>query len=94
MSVIIAGSPVALGDQLYSRRAGAVGTVIQVLDHAVTLRITKAGQNRDLTVTGNGQVAGSRDVFWHPPIELDLPKGAGDKMQKIQQLVNTLNQLL
>lgn len=94
MSVIIAGSPVALGDQLFSRRAGAVGTVVQVLDHAVILRITRNGQNRDLTVTGNGQVAGSRDVFWHPPVELDLPKGSSDKMQKIQQLVNALNDLL
>lgn len=94
MSVIIAGSGVALGDQLFSRRAGAVGTVIQVLDHAVVLRITRNGQHRDLTVTGNGQVAGSRDVFWHPPIELDLPKGSGVKLQKIQTLVDALNDLL
>lgn len=94
MSVIIADSPVALGDQLYSRRAGMIGTVVQVLDHAVILRITRNGQNRDLTVTAGGNVAGTRDVFWHLPLDLDLPKGSASKQQKIQQLVDALNQIL
>lgn len=94
MSILIAGSPVALGDSLYSRRAGAVGTVIQVLDHSVILRINKAGGNRDLTVQAGGVVAGSRDVYWTAPLELDLPKGQGAKLQKLQQLVNTLVEVL
>jgi len=94
MSIVVAGSPVALGDQMYSRRAGTIGTVVQVLDHAAILRITRNGQNRDLTITQGGLVAGSRDVYWHPPLELDLPKGSAGKMQKIQQLVDALNQLL
>jgi hypothetical protein len=94
MSILIAGSPVALGDSLYSRRAGAVGTVIQVLDHSFVLRINKAGSNRDLTVQTGGVVAGARDVYWHEPIHLDLPKGQGAKLQKLQQLVDTLNEVL
>jgi hypothetical protein len=94
MSILIAGSPVALGDSLYSRRAGAVGTVIQVLDHSFVLRINKAGSNRDLTVQAGGVVAGQRDVYWHEPLALDLPKGQGAKLQKLQQLLNTLNEVL
>lgn len=94
MSIVVAGSPVALGDQLYSRRAGTIGTVVQVLDHAAILRITRNGQHRDLTVTQGGMVAGQRDVYWHAPLELDLPKSSASKQQKIQQLVDALNQIL
>lgn len=95
MTITVAGSMVQLGDTLYSRRAGTFGTVVQVLDYAVQLRVTRAaGQHRDLTVTDGGMVAGARDVYWHAPLELDLPKGSSAKVQKMQQLVDTLNQVL
>lgn len=94
MSIIVDGSPVNLGDTLYSRRAGAAGTVVQTLDSAVVLRITRSGANRDFTVTGNGLIAGQKDVYWHPSIDLALGKGEGAKFQKIQSLVNTLNEVL
>lgn len=95
MTITVAGSAVQLGDTLYSRRAGTIGTVVQVLDYAVQLRIVKgAGQHRDLTVTEGGMVAGARDVFWHSPLDLDLPKGSQAKVQKIQALVDTLKQVI
>ncbi len=95
MTITVAGSMVQLGDMLYSRRAGTFGTVVQVLDNAVQLRITRgAGQHRDLTVTEGGLVAGTRDVYWNGPLDLDLPKGSSAKVQKIQQLVDTLNTIL
>jgi hypothetical protein len=94
MSILIAGSPVALGDSLYSRRAGAVGTVVQMLEQSFVLRISKPSGDRDLFVQPGGTVAGARDIYWHGPIELDLPKGQGAKLQKIQQLVNTLNEVI
>jgi len=90
MSLLIAGSPVALGDMLYSRRAGAVGQVVRLLDHAAILRITREEGHRDLTVQAGGFVAGQRDAYWHEPLELDLPKGQEAKVQKVQLLVNTL----
>lgn len=94
MSIIVDGSAVGLGDSLYSRRAGAMGTVVQVLDSAVVLRVTRSGANRDFTVTGNGLIAGQKDVFWHPPIELALGKGESAKFLKIQLLVATLVEVL
>lgn len=94
MSIVIDGSAVNLGDSLYSRRAGALGTVVQTLDSAVVLRINRGGSNRDFTVTGNGIIAGQKDVYWHPPLELVLGKGEGAKLQKIQSLVNTLNEVI
>lgn len=94
MSIVIDGSPVNLGDNLYSRRAGAMGTVVQTLDSAVVLRITRSGSPRDFTVTGNGVIAGQKDVYWFPAIDLVLGKGEGAKFQKIQALVNTLVEVL
>ena len=94
MSIILDGSPVQLGDTLYSRRAGASGTVVQTLDTAVILRINRGGGPRDYTVVGNGLIAGQKDVYWHPSIDIALGKGEGAKFQKIQTLVTKLLEVL
>lgn len=90
MTIRIAGEAVGLGDQLFSRRAGAVGTVTQVLDTAVLLRVTRAGGDRILTVTEDGVVAGGKDVYWHVPLDLDLPKSQISKLAKIQAVVDVV----
>lgn len=94
MTIKIAGSPVKLGDTLFSRRAGGPGTVTKLLDYAVVLSVSRGGISRDYTVTEGGLVAGVRDVYWHLPLELDLPKDSVEKVQKIQTLVNTFVQVL
>jgi hypothetical protein len=94
MTIRIASEPVALNDQLYSRRAAAWGRVVQVLDSAVVLSITKGGTSRNYTVTENGMVAGSREVYWHEPIDLDLPKSQLAKFVKIQAVVQALIEVL
>ncbi len=96
MALIIDGSPVVLGDTLYSRRAGAMGTIVQVLDSAAVLRITRSGSSRDFTVTGGGVIAGQRDVFWHRSLELSTPLGKheGAKHAKLQAILDTLAEVI
>ena len=94
MAIRIAGVPVALGDSLYSRRAAAWGTIVQMLDSAAVMAVTKGDTTRNYTVTEGGLVAGSRDVYWHAPIEADLPKNELHKLQKIQTVVDTLRGVL
>lgn len=91
MAFTVAGSVVNIGDVLYSRRAGGPGTIISVEDPVATLRVSRQdGSFRDFTVLSGGIVGGARDVYWNPAIELDLPKGQGAKMQKVEQVITTL----
>ena len=99
MSLIINGSPVQVGDRLYSRRAGAMGTIVQVLDSAAVLRIVRGGANRDFTVTGSGGpgfIAGGADVYWTPALELSVPLGKNDgaKHAKLQAILDTLAEVI
>lgn len=90
MTISIAGSQVKLGDRLYSRRAGTTGTVSVVRDGSISLEVNMGQGNRTYTVTSGGFVSGIRDVFWHEPLVLDLPKEAIAKVAKIQTVVDTL----
>jgi hypothetical protein len=94
MSIVIDGSPVVKGDTLYSRRAGAAGTVFKVLNSAVILRVQRGDSYRDFTVTGNGYIAGEKDVSWFPSIEIPLKKGEADKWAQIQAVLTTLYKVL
>lgn len=99
MSLIINGTPVQVGDRLYSRRASSMGTIVQVLDSAAVLRIVRGGTNRDFTVTGNGgpgMIAGAPDVYWHPALELAQPLGKHDgaKHAKLQAILDTLAEVI
>lgn len=92
--LIIAGTPVTIGDNLYSRRAGAFGTIISVQENIATLRVTRAQGHRDFTVEQGGLVGGERDLYWFAPIPVDLPKGQGAKAAKVQAVVQTLIEVL
>jgi len=94
MTIRIAGTPVALGDRLYTRRAAAWGTVVQVTDSVAVLQVVKGDTTRNYTVTEGGVVAGSPDVGWHAPIVLDLPKSELHKLNKIQTLVDSIRGVL
>ncbi len=90
MTITVAGSQVRLGDQLYSRRAGTTGTVSVVRDGSVTLEVSTGQGPRSYTVTSGGFVSGIRDVFWHEPLTLDLPKDMVYKVAKLQTVIDTL----
>jgi hypothetical protein len=86
----VTGVNVQHGDQLWSLRAGAFGTVIDVQSNIATLRVERGQGHRDFTVEQGGMVAGVRDVYWVAPIYLDLPKGQTAKRAKVEAVVNTL----
>jgi hypothetical protein len=92
--LMIAGVTVQRGDRLYSSRAGAFGTIIDLGENIGTLRVERPQGHRDFLVEQGGTVAGQRDVFWHAPLQLDLPKGLDAKRGQIEAVVATLLQVL
>jgi hypothetical protein len=94
MTVAIAGSIVEEGDRLYSRRLNSHGTVVKVQPNNVIVRFTRNGVDREIAVTHGGYVSTEKDVYWNPPIELDLPKNSNEKYQKILSFVETLNKVI
>lgn len=90
--VLIAGEEVKLNDVLYSRRAGASGKVVALTETTVTLRITKEAGSRDYIVQSGGVVNGEREVYWHAPLELDLPKSKVGKLQRYAAVLRTLTE--
>jgi hypothetical protein len=90
----IAGVNVQHGDHLWSNRAGAFGTMIEVQENIGTLRVERAQGHRDFTVEQGGYVAGTRDVYWVAPLQLDLPKGQDAKRTKIEAVVATLLEVI
>ena len=96
MTIRVNGTPVGLGDRMYMPRAGAWGTIVQVLDSAAVLAVTKGQTTRNYTITEGGMIAGTgeQSAFWHAPISLALPKSELHKLQKIQTVVDTLRGVL
>jgi hypothetical protein len=84
----IAGRVVALNDALYHSSFQAFGTVIGFEGSSARLRIIGAnGRERVLLVQEGGMVNGVRQVYWHEPIQLDLPR---QNISKIQAVVDLL----
>ncbi len=94
MAIIIAGSPVALGDLLYSRRANTQGTVVAVGESTATLEVLVGAETRRYVVSNGGLVSGIRDIYWHAPLALDLGKGSTGKLLGIQTVVDALVTIL
>lgn len=96
MTIRVNNTPVGLGDRLYMPRSGAWGTIVQNLDSAAVLSVTKGQTTRNYTITEGGLLSGvgEQAVFWHQPISLALPKNELHKLQKIQTVVDTLRGVL
>ena len=90
MSVIIANTSVQIGDRLFSRRAATTGTVVAVGTSTATAEFLIGTETRRYVITNGGLVSGVRDVYWHEPLELDLPKAQIGKVDKIQSVVDAL----
>lgn len=79
MSVQVAGRVVRVGDTLYHARFQAWGKVEQIEGTSASLRI--GGQT--VRFTNEGMNAGSRQVFWHEPLFLDMPQRDISKYQRV-----------
>lgn len=90
----ITGVTVQRGDRLYSNKAGAFGTIIDLGANIGTLRVERPQGHRDFTVEQGGIVGGSRDVYWQAPIQVDLPRGQEDKRARLEAVVATLLEVL
>lgn len=89
--VLIAGSPVAVGDNLYIHRAQAYGQVIKLLNSNAIVRVSKGDAYRDFTVQTGGVVAGEANgASWFPPIELGLGRAHSSKYAAIAAVVATM----
>lgn len=88
MTILVSGEPVRMGDRLFSKRSQAWGTCIQLLDGAIVLAVNKGGDTRNFTATEGGVIAGSRDLYWHAPLDLELPRSQLHKLAKMQAIVD------
>lgn len=73
MSIIIAGREVHVGDVLYHTGYQAFGIVHALDMNAARLRFTNGVNQREIFVGPGGIVGGRKQVFWHQPLQLDLP---------------------
>jgi hypothetical protein len=88
MSVNIAGRQVSVGDSLYHLGYDAWGTVVRFDTNSAVLRLIGAGgSERDVFVTNTGIVGSRRQVYWHEPLFLDLPRR---NVTKYQTILNAL----
>lgn len=90
MSISVAGTNVQIGDRLFSRRAGTTGVVVSVGSSTATAEFIIGTETRRYVITNGGLVSGARDVYWHEPLALDLPKAQISKVEKIQDVVDAL----
>lgn len=82
MAIVIAGRIVKLNDPLYHVGWRTWGTVVGFDTNTARLRLVGAGgAERTVPVSNGGLVAGTRQVYWHEPLQLDLPTQNVTKIQ-------------
>ncbi len=89
MSVSIAGRTVKLRDTLYHTGFRAWGEVVGFDTGSAKLKLTNGDRERVIYVHNGGTVNGVRAVYWHAPLQLDLPV---NNIEKFQRMVNALAQ--
>lgn len=88
MTITIAGRRVKQNDALYHTGFQAWGVVVGFDGGSAKVQIAGAnGQSRILYVQQGGMVNGVRVVYWHEPLQLDLPR---QDILKYQRLVDWL----
>lgn len=84
MAIVIAGRVVKQGDTLFHVGWRTWGTVVGFDTNAAKLLLLGAGgSERTLPVSNGGMVAGTRQVYWHEPLQLDLPVQNVNKAQAL-----------
>lgn len=88
MTILIAGRPVKPGDKLYHKGFEAWGRVVRYdPSGSVELVIKGKSGERKLLVQQRGVVNGRRQVYWHKPIEVDLPYSDLSSVQRVVDVV-------
>lgn len=82
-NVAIAGRLVKQGDALYHTGLKSWGQVTGFDIGSAKLRIANGDSERIIYVTDGGMVNGIRQVYWHEPLQLDLPFQNIGKFQRI-----------
>lgn len=88
--LLLDGSPVALGDNVFVHRANGFGQVIKLQTFSATVRVSKDGGHRDFTLQPGGMIAGDVGASWFPPLNLGLRKVDAEKYAKIQSVLAAL----
>jgi hypothetical protein len=70
--MIIANRSVVKGDILFHRAQRKWVTVVQTEPCIVEMQ-GAGGQAARFAVTADGNINGTRALYWHAPVELDLP---------------------
>ena len=86
------GDTINLGDSIFILRAWAFGQVVYVGDSVATVRVPRQSGHRDFTVTGNGEISGSRGATWHQPLAVTFRKGDGNRRTKMQNILTAVAQ--
>ena len=87
MTIAIAGRVVQEGDPLYHRGLQAWGTVVGFDVGIAVLRVIQGETSRTFRVQANGYINNVRQVFWHEPLWLDLPRQDVSAYQRILDAV-------
>lgn len=91
MKAQIAGRTVQRGDQLYNTSLQLWGEVLQSEDGGASFVIEFTGigngNSRSYTATDGGFVNGKRVLYWHKPLELDMPFADISAYQRLIELV-------
>lgn len=89
MAINIAGREVKIGSTLYHKHYEAFGTVSQFdrTGSAELIIQTSTGEPRRVWFTNGGKVNGKKLIYWHKPLEIDLPN---TDIQPLQDIINVV----
>lgn len=81
----IAGRVVQLGDRLYHRSLQYWGEVTHVESSLIKVTVTGVGVSNVVTLVANqgGMISNRRQLYWHEPVDLDLPTSDVTKVQSV-----------
>lgn len=84
----IAGRRVAIGDRLYHK---GLGVWCRAMRHdpsgSLEVQVQNALGGRVFLITNGGMHNGQRQMYWHEPLNLDMPF---DDVSKYQELLDVL----
>lgn len=84
----IANRLVKIGDTLYHKSLGVWGTVSRFdRTGSAVFEIKDGMRRRELIVQDGGLIFGKRQLYWHSPVVLDLPKQDISAIQRIVDAV-------
>lgn len=88
--ISIAGRTVKVGDMLHHRGFNAWAKATRYdPSGSLEVQIQNAMGNRKILVTDGGNVNGARQMYWHEPLTLDLPRS---DVSAYQNLVDVARQ--